>query len=218
MISIPRYKRLLSYLLPVTIEKTIGQKMTILMVQIYLGELLLVTPDAIYSYGKRYKPFRNTFAHIQSDLPFVRSFLLLGTGLGSALTLLQTKYNCFPESTLVDYDEDVLKLSIKYGNLNEKKNVSWVCADATQFLMKNNRQYDLLGVDLFRELTLPDFVTSADFIALCRKALTEKGICIFNLIFKDDNEILAVERKLQNHFSSVRFLPDKVNTYFICHA
>lgn len=218
MTTIPRYKRLLSYLIPITIEKTIGQHMTILLVQLYCGELLLLTPDAIYSYGLKYRPFRNTFSMIREELSSVKRFLLLGTGLGSALTLLQTKYRCFPESTLVDYDEDVLKLSIKYGNLNALHNVSWVCSDATQFLQTNNKQFDLVGVDLFRELVLPEFVTGDDFIALCRRALSEKGICIFNLIFKDDNEIVATEKKLKNQFTSVRFLPDKVNTYFICYA
>lgn len=192
--------------------------MTVLIVQLYLGEILLLTPDAIYSYGNRYRPFSHSFARISDKLPSVQTFLLLGTGLGSALHILQQRYHCYPETTMVDYDDDVLKLSMKYGNLNTKQNVRWRCSDATQFLQQNSDKFDLIGVDLFRELVLPDFVTQTSFLMLCKNALSENGICMFNLIFNDDNEIITMEATLNTIFSSVQFIPDKVNTYFICNA
>ena len=192
--------------------------MTVLLVQLYCNQYMLVTPRAIYSYGTRYDPFRKPFSRIKDELEQVDHFLLLGTGLGSALKILQETYHVFPTSTLIDNDLDVLQFSSKYMNLNTAHNVKWICKDAVEYLTTSTTKYDLIGIDIFRDLVQPEFTTTGSFLALCAKALHPKGICLFNMILHEDNEIVDIERKLRRHFSKVTFLLDKVNTYFICHA
>ncbi len=214
--QIPFYKKILSFFIPVTLEKTIGNNMTVLLVQLYVNQCMLVTPRAIYSYGTRYNPFRKPFAGMQHELKKVNSFLLLGTGLGSALSILQKKYALFPEATLVDNDEDVLNFSQKYMDLNSRANVEWICQDAVAYLNSTSRKFDLMGVDIFKDLVQPNFVTTTSFFAHCAAALQPNGTCIFNMILEDDNKIIDIQKALSEHFAEVTFILDKVNTYFIC--
>jgi len=217
-VPIPLYKKVLSYLIPISIEKTIGKNLTVLQIQVYCNQLMLVTPRAIYSYGIKYNPFRKSFAYIKNDISQINSFLLLGTGLGSALKILQDKYHQFPSSILVDNDEDILNLSIKYMDLNRRKNVNWVCDDAVNFLRNNTKRFDLIGIDIFRDLVQPEFTYSKSFVELCNETLTPQGICVFNMILNDDNKIVEIESLLKLHFKKVKFLIDGVNTYFIAYA
>ncbi len=192
--------------------------MTVLLVQLYFNQFMLVTPRAIYSFGTRYAPFRKPFIRIKDELQRVNHFLLLGTGLGSALKILQDTYHVFPAATLIDNDLDVLRFSTKYMHLNKAQNVEWICKDAIEYLTVSSKKYDLIGVDIFRDLVQPEFTTTGAFFTLCARALNPKGICLFNMILHDDNEIVDVERKLKRHFSKVTFIIDKVNTYFICRV
>ena len=214
--QIPFYKKILSFLIPITLEKTIGNNMTVLLVQLYFNQFMLVTPRAIYSYGIRYNPFRKPFAGMKNELKEVNSFLLLGTGLGSALKILQQTYDLYPEAVLVDNDEDVLNFSQKYMDLNIRGHVQWVCNDAVSYLNSASRKFDLIGVDIFKDLVQPNFVTTTSFFGLCAAALETDGTCIFNMILDDDNKIIEIQKSLTEHFTEVNFILDKVNTYFIC--
>lgn len=214
--QIPFYKKVLSYIYPITLEKTIGNNFTILMVQLYCNEFLLVTPKAIYSFGTRYDPFRKMFKLMQHQLPHVESFLLLGTGLGSALAILQKKYACYPNAVLIDNDEDVLAFSMRYFSLNAKKNVTWKCMDATHFLHASTQKFDLIGVDIFKDLIAPNYVTSTVFIEQCKQSLHKNGSVLFNLILNDEESVWKTNKKLQTHFEQVQCIRDKINTYFIC--
>ncbi len=215
---IPFYKRLLSFLFPVTLQRTIGSQLTVLELQLYRNHYILVTPRAMYSYHLQYDPFRNTFRTIQSELANVNSFLLLGTGLGSALQILQQQYHCYPQTTCVDNDETVIEFCRNYMQLNTRNNVEWIYDDVRHFLDTQTKTYDLIGIDIFKELVMPAFIARNTFIMQCRSALNPNGICIFNMIFEDDNEILQTERRLQEHFHRVVTIPDKMNTYFIAFA
>jgi spermidine synthase len=214
--QIPLYKRLFSYVWPITLSQTIGKNMTVLLLQLYRNEFMLGTPKAIYSYGTSYRPFLKTFAKLKDELPACRRFLLLGTGLGSALKILQVKYNLFPEAVLIDNDEDVLKQSMKVMNLNQQHNVQWICQDGMSYLEQNKSKFDLIGVDLFIDLLPASIIQEDRFVTACKKNLSTNGICIFNTIFTDDNDIVSMEQKLKLQFPHVEFILDRVNTYFIC--
>jgi len=215
--QIPVYKKILSYVLPITIEKTIGNNMTVLMLQLYCNQFMLATPRAIYSFGTRYSPYKKPLAQIRAELPRVKNFLQLGTGLGSSLKIIQDKYNLFPDAVLVDNDKDVLRFSLTYMDLNTHNNVEWKCADAVQFLNTNTKKFDLIGVDVFMDLVQPKFICTNDFINQCRQTLQPDGICLFNMILENDNHIIEIEELMKTHFRKVSFILDKVNTYFICH-
>lgn len=213
---IPFYKRILSFIIPITLQKSIGTQLSVLYLQLYRNHLILGTNQAIYSYGLRYNPFTKTFALLHNELKKVDSFLLLGTGLGSALYILQQKYKRFPNTTCIDNDEEIIKFSKSNLNLNARNNVQWICTDVRDYLETVTQKFDLIGVDIFKDLVVPHFITKPPFIIACKNVLRPNGICIFNLIFKHDTAKQNVEKLLNQHFARVKRIDDKTNTYFIC--
>ncbi|MBK7689876.1 MAG: hypothetical protein IPK62_07325 [Bacteroidetes bacterium] len=209
-------KKVLSYFYPITISEFSNEKHRKLVLQLFCNQFMLSTEDAVYSFGTFYTPFRKSFALIKDDLQQCERFLLLGTGLGSALKILQKKYQVYPDAVLVDNDKDILELSMKFMNLNEKKNVSWIYNDAITYLKSETPHFNLIGIDLFRGTLLSNDFKQASFFELCKSKLEPNGICIFNMILNSRNESIIINDRLAQHFSNIRKITFKLNTFFIC--
>lgn len=208
-------KKLGSWFFPITLAKHSSVTNQNLHIKLYQGQLLLTTPYAIYSQGISYRPFRNMFRMIRKDLNNVHTFLLLGTGLGSALKILQETYECYPSATLVDTDEKVLELSKEYMEVNTRKNVEWVCEDAIHFLQSNDDTYDLIGVDVFHDLYVPNEIRSMEFIQLCVRHLNRSGYVCWNMIHHTDHEANSFEQNLQKVFYIEKKVLGK-NVFYVC--
>ena len=214
--TIPLYKRIISFLFPVLLEKKndfYGKEHKI---ELYQNQLMLSTSSAIYSFGVNYYPFTKSLKKIKKEIPFVTSFLLLGTGLGSALKILQENYQCYPKSTLVDFNQTLLDLSKELMELNAKQNVEWVCQEASFYIEQHLDQYDLIGIDIFVDMSVPLFVKSSEFISKIKKRLTPQGIALFNLTFTSSNEQLIVENRLKTTFNHVEPIKHNLNYFYIC--
>lgn len=216
MVNPTLYQRILSYLYPVQLKGFSSSKHTVLNLQYFKGQWMLATQEAIYSAGTSYSPFRKTFYKIRKELPYVQHFLLLGTGLGSALKILQTRYQCYPHAVLVDYDETILEVSQTYMDLNQQHNVEWVCDDVAHFITETTLQFDLIGVDVFKDTDLSSHMMTHNFIQSCREHLTPKGICILNCIFKQEHEQAHFENLLHAHFSTIESISHLRNQFYIC--
>jgi spermidine synthase len=208
----------LSYLYPIPVEKGMDLRGKPVRLELYRDQLMLSTALAVYSYGTRYHPFQKPFAHLGHELQTVKRFLLLGTGLGSALQILQQKHGVFPEAILVDQDPLMLHWSKRYMSLNTRNNVEWICADAEEFVQEDEGQHDLIGLDIFCDMTPPQFVkTEAYYRALYRR-LNPGGMLIFNVFFSSLNEQHLVETRLQEVFRSTLHIPHDRNSFYICRA
>ena len=213
--SIPLYKRWLSYLMPITIEQRLDHRGDVLCLQRYRGQWMLISPKAMYSFGTSYRPFIRCFRQIHNELPHVHQFLLLGTGLGSALAILQQRYHCYPATVLVDNDADVLHLGQTYMALDTRRPLTWVWQDAYAFLQKDEGRYDLIAVDVFHELQVPAFLFNAAFLEACALHLNENGICLINTILAGEDARRQFRKMLLRFFTRVDSIQDDVNTYFI---
>ncbi|MCC7028876.1 MAG: hypothetical protein IT257_01125 [Chitinophagaceae bacterium] len=209
-------KKILSYLYPQTLKEISNTRHPQLKLQLFCNQLMLSTHEAVYSFGTFYTPFRKSFKSIKKELIHCRRFLLLGTGLGSALQILQRKHHIFPESVLVDNDQDILNLSMEYMQLNSKKNVTWLLSDAGVYMQQNIGTFDLIGVDIFRDTMIPKDFKQASFFELCKNKLNPGGHCIFNMILNSRNEQMIIRERLQQHFTSIHEIQFKVNTFYVC--
>jgi predicted membrane-bound spermidine synthase len=207
---------MLSYLYPITLRVISNTRHPHLKLQLFCNQFMLSTQEAVYSFGTFYTPFRKSFKAIRRDIKQCRSFLLLGTGLGSALLILQKKHHVFPASVLVDNDQDILDLSMEYMQLNSQKNVVWVHSDAGTYMQNNSGTFDLIGVDIFRDTMIPRDFKQTPFFEQCKMKLNPGGHCIFNMILNSSNEHMIIRERLQQHFSSLKELRFKVNTFYIC--
>lgn len=208
------YLRLLSYLKPIRIQSIRSLYHPQLELELYRNEIILATPSALYSVGRSYAPFVKAFKHIQHDLAHIRNFLLLGTGLGSAWAILREKYQINPQSTLVDIDQKIIEFSQAWiGDQSGK--VNWICADAEKFLSNRKEQYDLIGIDIFKDLYNPDWVYQQVFIREVYERLNFRGIAVFNYIFHDDFRKIHTLNIMKNEFQQVDTISHKLNTIVI---
>lgn len=216
--TIPGYKYFLSYILPVRIASRSSDYHTELNLELYRGQLTLSTSSALYSVGISYAPFKIGFRAIRDVLPNVQSFLLLGTGLGSALQILQKKYRVFPQTSLVDNDNEVLRLSRQWMHLNAQEKTDWVCADARAFMKSNTKKFDLIGIDVFHDLFHPEWACEEVFIQRCRAALNLHGIVIANYIFREDYKKEYTLEVFERLFRRIEIIPYRQNLIIVAFA
>jgi hypothetical protein len=208
------YQRLLSFLKPIRIQTSSSLYHPQLELELYRNEIILGTPAALYSVGRSYAPFLKAFKRIEHHLPQVNHFLLLGTGLGSAWAILRQKYHLNPKSTLVDIDQKILDFSQEWiGDQSEK--VNWICADAQKFLSSQTEQYDLIGIDIFKDLYNPDWVYQHTFIREVYERLSVRGIAVFNYIFQDEFRKIHTLSIMENEFQQLETISHKLNTIVI---
>jgi predicted membrane-bound spermidine synthase len=203
------YKRLLSYITPVLLRKTSSDKNPLLELHYYRGRLQLATADALYSDGEHYRPMRIGFKQIRGFLPEVKQVLVLGTGLGSAVQVMD-KMGYHPNFTMVDHDNTVLKWAMEalpgYG-----VQITPVCADAQQYMIENHRQFDLLIVDIFNGRIVPGFVMTPEFMNLCRNSIRPGGKMVMNYIVQRHEDWSPVDSTIRKVFPQCHCIDDGLN-------
>lgn len=193
------FQKILSRFYPVTIERLSSNIHPELLLQFFKNEWLLETGTALYSKGLSYAPFQLAFKHISNEIQSCKTFLLLGTGLGSALYILQDKYNVYPSSTLVDYDEEILNLSQKVLPIN-KENTSFICDDAFDFLKVNESKYDLIGIDVFKDMTNAQQIFYPSFFESLNARCHKSTICIINSIIDTEADEKNLVQEISKYF------------------
>ncbi len=173
------------------------------------GRYMLAAPNAVYSYEDLYHNFRRAFEQLQPEKWDLRRVLVLGTGLGSVVQLLEKRKaaeNC--HFTLIEIDPLVLEWAEKYTLSRLQSAYSLVCADALQWLaanvQANAEAFDLIIVDIFVDDQIPDWVDKISFLQRLRGLLRPdgKGHILLNRLH--DSERL---HQYNTHFLETRFAP-----------
>lgn len=189
-----------------------------LQLDLYRNEYMLSTPQAIYSWGLHYKPFLIPFKKLQNELPQVTDFLLLGTGLGSALSILQKKHGIYPNTVLVDSSQAILDLSQHYMALNKQNNVQWICKDAMLYLQEESKLFSLIGIDIFTDMHVENQFKQEAFFRLIATHLNPGGIAVFNHVFASRNDRDIVLKRMQQVFATVSPINKGINTFIIART
>ncbi|MFT4061796.1 MAG: hypothetical protein QM642_05490 [Edaphocola sp.] len=213
-------KRLISYLVPVTIMRKKGTCHPYLEFIYYRGQWQLATEDALYSDGYRYAPFRLAFKKIPKQrLAALNSCLVLGAGLGSIVQILSHKYKTKARFDLVEKDDKVLGWAMEllaHGMANE---VRPFCADAHEFVQESGgRKYELICIDIFIGREVPAIFTETAFLRQTGDMLHPGGYWIMNYIENDAREaekFLAAARQV---FPTVSVLTKERNKILIARV
>ncbi len=165
----------------------------------YRGRWQLATTDAIYSDGAAYTPLRKAYTALGPDfLAACRSVLVLGAGLGSAVTLLEKKWQLRPPVTLLDIDEGILEWAIFcLESEGHGDHVEVICDDAQHFLEVDCRQWDLLIIDIFKGQTVPAFATQQPFLEAAWARVNAGGALVMNYIVQAGSNWEALQQTLK---------------------
>lgn len=114
-------------------------------------------------------------------LPLIRlprSLLVLGAGGGTLPRL--AAHHGVRDIDMVDHDATVLEAANRWFGL-ASANVRTVRADARDFLLTCERDYDAVICDLFTQDGMPAWVGQEAFFHICADALSNDGVAVFNL-------------------------------------
>lgn len=209
-------KKILSYLVPVTIASSSGTQNQFLEFILYRNQWQLATEEALYSDGNRYQPFRVAFKNIpKQKLQTISECLVLGTGLGSIVQILWEKYHCNPKFSLVEYDEQIMKWALENLSAMGIKNLQPYCENAAEFVKHDKGKYDLLCVDLFKGREVPSLFTEKEFLNDSKKLLKPGGTWIMNYIINNEAEMLQFISNVRSIFSNVEIIEKEQNRILI---
>ncbi len=203
MFDLPWYKKCLGYLMPIVTQQLYTDKHAALKIKYYQGQWQLESAHALYSDGYRYSPFKLAFERLdkKNKLQPIQHFLLLGAGLGSALSRLHTVYQLFPRSVLVEYDEKIIELAKQYHQLDQDKNVFFEHYDAADYIRQTQHTFDMIGIDLFKDLENSQVVQDPNFWHQIIRISSSDARIIINTIFLHKNDRRVFEDMLSTHFT-----------------
>lgn len=209
-------KRVLSYLFPVTVAHSAGSKNRFLEFILYRNQWQLATEEALYSDGTRYEPFRIAFKNVPKEtLNKVKDCLILGTGLGSIVQILHTKYKIKASYSLVEYDHTILNWALEGLKAMGINSINAFCSSAEEFVVNHKNKHDLICIDIFNGREVPEQFTQMDFLVASKKLLKEGGIWIMNYIVNDERETIRFLENVKSLFPEVNIVEKKQNMILI---
>lgn len=189
--KIPRWKQWLSYFMTLHLEHRFSEYNQDLHILLSKGRFQLCTSNAVYSYDDLYSNFVNAFEQLNIAARSPQNVLLLGLGLGSIPYMLEKKYKVNSHYTAVDIDETVVELAHKYTLSSLNSSIEYVVADAAFFVSIHQEKYDLICVDIFKDVVVPPAFEEESFLVALAELLNPKGIVLYNrlsLLPKDKKE------------------------------
>lgn len=175
------FRYLLSYLKQIPVETTSGEYSGSLEVIFFEGRYMLNTTNATYSFEDKYTSYKTALKYIEQEIPGMQSALVLGLGLGSVPYMLQTQFHYKGIVDCVDIDSTIIQLAKKYypsATLLDKLRIHQ--ADAYTWMQLNEKQFDLIAVDLFIDRFIPQQFHSIPFLENIKRSLSPNGILLFS--------------------------------------
>lgn len=186
------------------------------MLELYLrrDQWQLATEDAWYSDGRRYRPLLTAFKKIREELFGIDHVLVLGTGLASAVHILDDM-GLHPGFTLIDIDSVILELAIDLMPPHNLSRIEPVCIDAREFMQHNRMLYPLIVCDVFMGRTVPGFVSSPGFLQQCRISLQPGGHFILNYLEQSKSLYHEICALMHDIFPGYRRIEFGINKIFV---
>lgn len=138
-----------------------------------------------------------------------KDVLILGMGSGTFATLCQEIY---PQSRIdgVEIDAKITNLARTYFSMPEEVHVTTY--DGRAYLAAEPKQYDLILVDAYQDITIPFQMSTVEFFTLVREHLKEGGILVVNMNLHAGEEG-SINQYLSDTVESV--FPDSV---YVCNV
>lgn len=170
-------KKLLSYIYPITTSVK-SRYNGILEITWHDGKKYLNTKNANYSYGSLQAILK--FGLEQIDIGTVNSVLLLGLGGGCVIETLRKDFDYKRPITAVDIDPEIIDIAKREFDIIENEQLQIICDDALQFMNSNSEQFDLIIIDLFIDVNVPQEFLEIPFWEHVVKAVSGNGVVVFN--------------------------------------
>ena len=205
----------LSYIFRFVVEESSSLHNDKLIVAIQDGKYVLNTQNANYSFGSLHRIFQKAFKIIRLKERGFSSCLLLGGGAGSVPSILYKELNLNLSTTIVEIDKEVIRLGKKYFKLGDYPNLTIVNDDAFVFVSNTTETYDLIAIDIFKDVMVPERFISPVFFDNIKKRLNPNGVVIFNFVsfdFETKQQVKKIEQLLSTVFKNYTITTHKIES------
>jgi spermidine synthase len=198
-------KKILSYLLPITVSEIETEKNGKVTVTYDFGKKLLHSQNANYSYGSLQKILE--FGLNQVPVSSCNSVLILGFGGGSVVPSLRERFGYKKSIEAVDFDATIIALALEEFGLKNDNQLTTIHQEAFAYLQTCTKTYDLIVVDIFVDQLVPATFYTNEFWNTLQTRLTTNGYFIFNasIFGQNEEELTALHRHLNTNFEVKRF-------------
>jgi spermidine synthase len=182
-------KKIFSYLIPIKIYETKSVVSKSIEVTWANGELVLDSQNANYSYGSLQRILRLGLKNIgYKKIHDMNHILVLGVAGGSVIKTLVEEIKFKGKITGVEIDAEIIKIANAYFKLDQVKNLEIVIDDAFEFVLKTQNKYDLIIIDVFQDITMPNFLFEDFFVKRICFLVKYKGFILFNTMILNETQ------------------------------
>src|SRR5690625_1752355 len=118
------------------------------------GKKVLDTQNSNYSFGGLQDVLNFGLDSLRVDL--FNSVLVLGMGAGCVVDSLRNRYNYHGPVTGVELDPVVIEIARTEFNILKDPKVELIEADAEKFIAETRQKFDLIVIDLFVDIQVPE--------------------------------------------------------------
>jgi len=179
------FVRFLSWLWPVRVRREEGAYGPLELTWEY-GRLVVNSANANQSFGSLHRVWQQVFAESGVATRRPSTALVLGYGAGSVAHILQHELALDTAITGVDADPVMLRIAQEHFPPPRPERIQLVQADAFAFVREAAGPYDLVLVDLFRDLDFAEVVESPEFLGGLKRLLAPGGLLLLNTITHDE--------------------------------
>jgi spermidine synthase len=115
----------------------------------------------------------------------IRNILILGIGSGSVIKDSTMIYD-YREIDAIDIDSEVVDIAQTYFELPQNNRINYIVEDAGSYILRTDKKYDLVIVDLFLAKGMPLNFLTEEFAQKLSDILTDNGIVGINLFGNED--------------------------------
>jgi len=199
------FQKYWSYFFRIRVEQVSSKHNPKLVVAIQDGKYVLNANNANYSFGSLHRVFQKTFNKLNLLDKNINSVLLLGAGAGSVSSIIYDELKLTPKIDAVEIDEEVVKLGKKYFHLEQYEKLTIHVEDAIHYVKDTKLIYDLIVVDLFEGINVPQKFCNEAFFLLLQRILRENGRLIFNFVaynHETKERAKRIKKSLQHTFNN----------------
>lgn len=163
------------------------------------GKKILDTKNTNYSYGNLGKVLQKGLKSVTTDFRNEEtSILILGLGGGDVVKQLRSNFKSHANITAIEIDPVIIEIALKEFDIIPNSKLEIVNNDANVFLKYTKEHYNLIIVDLFNDVTIPDFVFQTEFIKSVYNVLHLNGSIIFNTFILSDVHKVRNKKFVEN--------------------
>ncbi|WP_428232990.1 spermidine synthase [Flavobacterium sp.] len=180
-------QKLFSYIIPIKVFKKRSERSKIIEITWANGELVLDSENTNYSYGSLQRILRYGLRNIgYESILKMEHILLLGVAGGSVIKTLVDEIEYKGKITGVEIDPDMIQIANQYFGLDQIKQLEIIIDDAFEFVLKTKDKYDLIIIDIFEDIKMPNFLFESFFSGHICSLLKSKGFVLFNTMILDE--------------------------------